>query len=60
MLNTLLNCFVKSTLSLVDKVTVGFTSNLACVILNFSEPPALDKMMSSIQMNFLIDQLHFY
>ena len=48
MLNTLLNCFVKFTLSLVDKVTVGFTSNLACVILNFSEPPALDKMMSSI------------
>ena len=44
----------------MDKVTIG-TCNLASVILNFPESPALDKMQSSIQfkMNFEIDQWHF-
>ena len=40
-LNPSLNCFVKFTLSLVDKVNIG-TCNLAFIILNFLESAALD------------------
>ena len=43
-------CFVRFTLSLVDKVTIG-TYNLASVILNFEESPAVYKMQSLIQFN---------
>ena len=49
-LNPLVFCFVKFTLSLVDEVTTG-TCNLASVILNFADSPALDKMQSSIRFN---------
>ena len=49
-LNLSLSCFVKFTLSLVDKVTIG-TCNLASVILNFAESPSLHQcpMHFSIQ-----------
>ena len=49
-LNASLSCFVKFTLSLVDKVTIG-TCNLASVILNFAESPSLHQspMHFSIQ-----------
>ena len=50
LLNPALNCFVRFTLYLVDKVTIE-TCNLASIILNFGKFPALDKMQSSIQLN---------
>ena len=59
LLNPSLNCFVKFTLSLVDKVTIG-TCNLASVISNFAESPALRKMQSSIQFNFVFLQSYFH
>ena len=42
--------YVKFTLFLANKETIG-TYNLASIILNFAESPALDKMKSSIQFN---------
>ena len=39
----MLNCFAKFTLSLVDNVTIQ-TCNLASVIFNAAEFPALDKI----------------
>ena len=50
LLNSSINCFVKFTLSLVDKVTIG-TCNLASVIFNFAKSPNLDKIQSSIKFN---------
>ena len=50
LLNPSFNCFVKFTLSGVDKKTMG-TCNLASVVSNFVEIPALDKVQSSIQFN---------
>ena len=47
-LNPSRKCFIKFTLSLVDKVTIG-TCNLASVISNFTESPALGKIQPSIQ-----------
>ena len=47
LLNLLLICVAKFTLSLVAKSTIG-TCNLASIILNFSESPPLDMMQSSI------------
>ena len=49
-LNPSLNCFVRFTLSVVDKVTMG-TCSLASVILNFAESPVIGKLQSSIQCN---------
>ena len=46
----MLHCFVRFTLSSVDKVTIR-ACNLASGILNFAESPALDKIQPSIQFN---------
>ena len=43
LLNPSPNCLLKFTLSLVNKVTI-VTCNLASVILNFAESPALYKI----------------
>ena len=45
---SIIYCFARFTLSLVDKVTIG-TCNFASVILNFAASPALDKMQSLIK-----------
>ena len=45
-----MTCFVRFTLSLVDKVLIR-TCNLGSNSLNLAESPALDKMQSSIQFN---------
>ena len=48
LLNPSLNCFVRFTLSLVDKVTIE-TCDLMSVISNFAEFPALENIQCSIQ-----------